>query len=115
MASSPPSPRPFQKLVTAIAAVRQGALTLAVGGIIGGNSFDILFIAVADVAYREGSIYHSITDHQTFLMALTILLTGLLTMGLLRREKRGIANIGFESFSVLLIYAAAIIFMFTAR
>ncbi len=103
------------ELVTAVAAVRQGSLTLAVGGIIGGNSFDTLFIAVADVAYRDGSIYHHISNRQTFLMALTILLTGILVMGLVRREKRGIANIGFESFSILLIYAAAIAFMFTAR
>ncbi len=102
------------ELVTAIAAVRQGALTLAVAGIIGGNSFDVLFIAVADVAFRDGSIYHHITDRQTFLMGLTILLTGILTMGLVRREKRGIANIGFESFSVLIIYSAAVVFMFTA-
>lgn len=102
------------ELVTAIAAVRQGALTLAVAGIIGGNSFDVLFIAVADVAFREGSIYHHVTDRQTFLLGLTILLTGILTMGLVRREKHGIANIGFESFSVLVIYAGAVAFMFSA-
>ncbi|MCB1765901.1 MAG: sodium:calcium antiporter [Candidatus Competibacteraceae bacterium] len=45
------------ELVTAIAAVKQGALTLAVGGIIGGNSFDVLFLAFADISYCEGSIY----------------------------------------------------------
>jgi cation:H+ antiporter len=39
------------ELVTSIAAVRQGALTLAVGGIIGGNAFDVLFLAFADIAY----------------------------------------------------------------
>ena len=33
------------ELVTSIAAVRTGALTLAVGGIIGGNTFDVLFLA----------------------------------------------------------------------
>ena len=47
------------ELVTAVAAVRRGALTLAVGNILGGNAFDTLFLAVADVAYREGSIYHA--------------------------------------------------------
>lgn len=45
------------ELVTGVAAVRRGAPTLAVGGIIGGNTFDTLFIAVSDVAYRDGSIY----------------------------------------------------------
>ena len=75
------------ELVTSIAAVKQGALTLAVRDIIGGNSFDVLFIAVADFAYREGSIYHALTQSQSFIIALTILMTGILLLGLLRREK----------------------------
>lgn len=92
------------ELVTAVAAVRRGALTLAVGDIIGGNAFDTLFLAVADVPYREGSIYHAIGDAEIFLSALTMLMTGLLLMGLVRREKRGVANIGFESFLILMLF-----------
>lgn len=102
------------ELVTAIAAVRRGALTLAVGDIIGGNAFDTLFLAVADIAYRDGSIYHAVTQRQSFLIALAILMTGILVLGLVRREKRGVANIGFESFLILLLYFGAVIFLFTA-
>lgn len=100
------------ELVTSIAAVRQRAYTLAVGGIIGGNAFDTLFAAVSDVAYREGSIYHAISQQQIFFIGLTILLTAVLLMGLLSREKRGIANIGLESFVVLVFYLGAIVFLF---
>lgn len=95
------------ELVTSIAAVRRGALTLAVGGIIGGNCFDVLFVSFSDVAFRDGSIYHAISSQQLYIMALTILLSGLLLMGLLRREKHGIANIGFESFLILVVYVLA--------
>lgn len=101
------------ELVTAVAAVRQGALTLAVGDIIGGNCFDVLFLAAADVGYRQGSIYHAVTDRQVFLIALAILLTAVLLLGLLRREKHGIANIGFESVLVLLLYAGAFVLLLT--
>ena len=58
------------ELVTSVVAVKQGALALAVGGIIGGNSFDVLFVALADVAYRPGSIYHALTSSQIFIIAL---------------------------------------------
>lgn len=102
------------ELVTAIAAVRTGSLTLAVGGIIGGNAFDTLFAAVSDIAYRPGSIYHAMTERQIFLIALTILLIGILLMGLLLRERRGIANIGFESFFILIVYAGATAFLLVA-
>jgi len=89
------------ELVTTIAAVRRGALQLAIGGIIGGNMFDALFIASSDVFYREGSIYNAISGRTLFWMALVIAMTAILLIGLLRREKQGPAGIGWES--VLLI------------
>jgi cation:H+ antiporter len=92
------------ELVTSVASVRQGALTLAVGGVIGGNCFDVLFMAFADLAYRQGSLYHALSERQIFMIALTIVLTGILLLGLIRREKFGIANIGFESFLIILLY-----------
>ena len=36
----------------------------------------------------------------------------LLLMGLLRRQKRGVANIGFEGSIVLLLYAAIVAVLF---
>ena len=92
------------ELVTSIAAVRQGALTLAVGGIIGGNTFDVLFIAFSDFAYREGSIYHAISNQPRFVISLAIVLTSILLLGLVRREQRGVGNIGFEGALVLALY-----------
>lgn len=96
------------ELVTSIAAVRQGALTMAVGGIIGGNAFDVLFLAFSDIAYRGGSIYHAMTDGNVFIIVLSISMTSILLLGLLRREKHGIAGIGFESATILLLYLGAV-------
>ena len=92
------------ELVTTIAAVRRGALTLAMGGIVGGNMFDTLFIASSDIAYREGSLYHAVSDIPYFVTALGILMTGVLLLGMLRRERHGIANIGFESAIIFVLY-----------
>ncbi len=92
------------ELVTTIAAVRRGALTLAMGGIVGGNLFDTLFIASADVAYRPGSLYHAVPDAPYFLTGLCILMVAVLLLGMLRRERRGFANIGFESAIIFVLY-----------
>ncbi len=97
------------EMVTSIAAVRRNALTLAVGGILGGNAFDTLFAAVADVAYRPGSLYHSVTATETFLVSSTVLMTAVLLLGLLHRQRSGLANIGFESVLILLIYALVVL------
>ena len=54
------------ELVTVLAAVRVGALTLAVGDIVGGNTFDVLFLAAADLAYTEGSLYAAIDQRTVY-------------------------------------------------
>ncbi|MFW5697223.1 MAG: sodium:calcium antiporter [Fimbriimonadaceae bacterium] len=92
------------ELVTTVAAVRQGALTLAVAVIIGGNCFDVLFVPFSDMAYRQGSIYHNIGEQELFIFALSILMTGTLILGMLRRVKHGVGNIGFESVTVIALY-----------
>jgi len=43
------------------------------------------------------------------LMAASIAMTTLLLAGLLFREKKGPAGIGFESFGVILIYAGLVV------
>ena len=100
------------ELVTTVAAVRSGALALAVGGIIGGNCFDVLVIACSDIAYRTGSIYRAISERQIFIMGLTILMTGVLLLGLLKREKYGFAKIGFEGLLILLLYISGVSALF---
>lgn len=100
------------ELVTAVAAVRRGALTLAVGGIIGGNAFDTLFAAASDIAYRDGSIYHAVSEQTLLWIALSVLMTAVLLLGLVRREKHGPARIGFESVALVLLYGAGVAMVF---
>lgn len=96
------------ELVTTVAAVRRGALTLAVGGILGGNAFDVLFVAFSDVAYRPGPIYGAIGPDMSFLVSVAIVMTGVVLIGLLRRERHGVANVGTETFALPIIYFAAV-------
>ena len=93
------------ELVTMITAIRRGALTLAVGNIIGGNTFDVLFLSAADVAYRDGSLFHTMTGEHLLILVTAICMTAILTLGLLRREKTGPAAIGLESVAVACVFA----------
>lgn len=95
--------------VTSIAAVRRGALTLAMAGILGGNAFDVLNLAIADAAYRPGSLYHAASRDDIFFILVSALLTLLILGGLLRRQRRGPATIGLEGWLVLVVYAIAML------
>lgn len=92
------------ELVTTLAAVRNKSLTLAIGGIIGGNIFDCIFLSVSDFFYLSGTIFAQITPFQIFTIILAVLMTSVLLLGLLIREKYGPGKIGLESISIILIY-----------
>lgn len=95
------------ELVTAIAAVRIGAVSLAIGNIIGGNAFEVMFLAAADLVY-DGAIYHEIDATQSGTALIAIAMTGVLLLGMLRRQKYGPGNIGFESVIVLALYGLSV-------
>ena len=94
------------ELVTTVAAVRRGALALAVGNIIGGNAFDTLFCSLSDAAYAPGSIYAAAGAGEVMATALGLVMTSLLLLGLIGREKTGPARVGTESALLLVVYVA---------
>ncbi|MFC3612538.1 sodium:calcium antiporter [Lutimaribacter marinistellae] len=96
------------ELVTTLVAVRRGALQLAVGGIIGGNTFDTLFLVFSDIAYRDGSIYSAVGMNDLYWLATGMLMTAVLLAGLILRQREGPARIGIESVLMMGIYASAV-------
>ncbi|RVV98142.1 sodium:calcium antiporter [Mesobaculum littorinae] len=96
------------ELVTAIAAVRVGAVSLAIGNIIGGNAFEVMFLSAADVTY-DGSIYAEMSSADFSTALLALMMTAVLLLGMIRREKAGPGRIGFESVLVLALYALSVV------
>lgn len=94
--------------VTAVAAVRRGAMTLAVAAVLGGNCLDALNLVAGDVAYRGGSLYHDVGADQLFATAAALLMTTVLVAGLLVRQRRGLGRIGFEGVTLVVVYAAVV-------
>jgi cation:H+ antiporter len=103
------------ELVTTLAAIRRGALQLAMGGIIGGNTFDVLFLVLSDIAYRDGSIYHAMQPDDVFWIAVGLLMTSVLLAGLILRQKDGPGGIGIESVLLFAIYIGAVIIQVFAQ
>lgn len=94
------------ELVTSLAAARRGAIGLAAGDIIGGNTFDTLFVAAADLASTE-SVMASAGDAAVALTGLVVLMNGVL-LGGLARQGSGARNTDVESLSIVVIWLAAV-------
>jgi cation:H+ antiporter len=96
---------------TAIAAVRRGAVTLAVAAVLGGNIVDVVTLVVGDVAYRHGSIYHAAGPENLLITATGLFMSAILLGGLLVRQARGWGRLGFEGLLILVIYLALTVFL----
>ena len=95
------------ELVTAVAAARRGAIGLAAGDIIGGNTFDTLFVAAADVFSGE-SVFAGAGSNAVGLVGLAVLLNGVLLAGLVRQGS-GAGRTDVESWSIIVIWVVAVV------
>jgi cation:H+ antiporter len=77
------------EFVTSFAAVRLGALDLAVGNLFGSNAINMAVLLVADAAYRKGPLLASIEATHAVTALVGILLMSVGLMGIIyRAEKR---------------------------
>lgn len=66
---------------------------------------------MADFFYRAGPIYADIDDMEKVWLGAVMLMNAALLMGLMYRERKGIANIGMESVLILVIYAGTVAYL----
>ncbi|WP_307847372.1 cation transporter [Streptomyces sp. F63] len=95
--------------VTAIAAVRRGAVTLAIAAVIGGNCLDVLNLVVGDAAYRDGSLYGAAGSDQLFMTSGSLVMTAVLLAGLLVRQRRGWLRLGFDGILLITVYVVIVV------
>ncbi|MGY0068024.1 sodium:calcium antiporter [Streptomyces sp. QTS137] len=90
--------------VTSIAAVRRGAVTLAIAAIIGGNCLDALNLVVGDIAYGGGSLFHAAAPQELFLTSGSLVMTAVLLSGLVVRQRTNWLRVGFDGVLLLSVY-----------
>ena len=95
--------------VTAFAAVRQERVGLAIGDIVGGNAFDTMVVASTDFFYLQGSIYSAVASAIHLLDGMALLMTAILLIGFIRRERRGLGGIGIESYLLMAVYIIGLV------
>ena len=72
------------------------------------NSYDLLILVLLDAVYREGTIYSAVGPAEMAWVVLSIVLVSTLMLGLLRRQKHGVGNVGFETVLMLAVYAGGV-------
>ena len=90
------------ELVVTIAALRLGAIDMAIADILGSNMFNIAIIAPTDLFYTQGSILSSVSSSHLITAAVVAVMNLLVIAGLRFRHKR-------KTFVVISWYALVLI------
>jgi cation:H+ antiporter len=102
------------ELTVSIAAVRLGAVDMAVGNIFGSNLFNIFILAVDDIFYSAGPLFAAAEKTNLIPALAAAAMTGLAVAGLIYNSPRKRFIWAWDSFSIILIFAAnfALLFIF---
>lgn len=95
----------FPEMAATVAAVRMGALDLAVGNIFGSNAFNMFVLLPMDLAYLPGPVLASVSGDQSITAQFAVLALALGMMGILGRSGRLLALVRLESVGILAAYA----------
>jgi cation:H+ antiporter len=99
----------FPEIATTVAAIRMGAVDLAVGNIFGSNAFNMCVLFAMDLAYTGGPLLGSADPAHAVsaVAALRVLALGM--MGILARAQRRVDAVRLESLAIVAVYAIVLV------
>lgn len=101
------------ELVVSLAALRIGAIDMAVGNLLGSNVFNIFILGIDDVFYMEGSLFKDIAPSHLLSVFVTIIMTAVVGLGLLFKPKRKqVWHFSLDTFIILVLYISLIVYLF---
>lgn len=93
------------ELVVTLSALRLGAIDMAIGNLLGSNMFDILVLAVDDIAYTKGPLLAHVSPAHAISAFAAVIMSGIFIVALLYRPATRIGGIiGWTSLSLLTVY-----------
>ncbi len=93
------------ELVVTLAALRLGALDMAIGNLLGSNLFDVLIIAIDDLFFLRGPLLSHVSEIHAVTALSALIMTGAVIVGLIYRPRtRLMKTVGWVSLSLLAVY-----------
>jgi cation:H+ antiporter len=101
------------EIAASLAAVRLGAIDLAIGNVLGSNLFNILLFSVYDLVDGGANFWSALTNANGFAAVMTMMMTGVVIISLMYRASPrtpnrlswdGVALIGMYIGSIIVLY-----------
>jgi cation:H+ antiporter len=103
------------ELTVCVAALRLGAVDMAVADVLGSNMFNLALITPVDLAYREGPVFSSVSAAHLMTAVLIMVMSLIVVSGLkLRRERQTFRFISWQSVALVGLYIFGMRYLFLA-
>jgi cation:H+ antiporter len=101
------------EVVVTLAALRMGAADLAIGNLFGSNLFNIVILAIDDLAYAHGPLFASVSLSHVASAFSAMMMSGLAIVGLvLRPAGRAFGTVSWISLLLFAIYILNSLFLY---
>ena len=103
------------EIVVGRAALKMGAVDLAVGNVLGSNLFNLLILAIDDVFFLKGPLLSSVSPTHTVTACAAIIMTAITIIALMYRSKKRVLFFSWDSIGVFLVYALTVLMLYLKR
>ena len=101
------------ELVVTLAALRLGAVDMAIGNLLGSNLANIAILAITDVFYLPGALFSAVSPAHAASAFSAMSMSGLAIVGLtLRPDTRVMKTVSWVSLFLLAIYVLNVLFLY---
>jgi cation:H+ antiporter len=104
------------EVVVSIAAVRMGAVDLAIGNLLGSNIYNIgLILALDDIFFVKGPILSYVSGSHTISAISAILMTSIAIIGLTYRSEKKRLFLAWDSIGIITVYFINLMLLYATR
>ncbi len=103
------------EIAVSVAAVRMGAIDLAVGNMLGSNLFNIFILVVGDLAYTPGVLLRDADNIHLVSVLSTIAMSAIVIIGLTYTTRGKRFLLAWDAALIIAVYAANLMLLLTLR
>lgn len=101
------------EIAASLAAIRLGAIDLAIGNVLGSNLFNLALFFIYDVADRYGNFWASLTNANAFAAVMAIMMTGVVIISLMyRTSPKTPSRISWDGLAIAGMYIGSIALLY---
>jgi len=101
------------EIAASLAAVRLGAIDLAIGNVLGSNLFNVFLLAIYDVVDGRANFWSALTNANGFAAVMAMMMTGVVIISLMyRASPRTPYRLSWDGVALMTMYAGSIIALF---